>query len=69
MTNKIRLTVLGVAVAMNFAALATLQVAMGRGADRAAAEQAVERVVITASRYDLPEAQALARCPTAPAAL
>lgn len=68
MTNQIRLTVLGVALVVNLAALATLQAAMVRGADRAAAEQAVERVVITASRYDLPEAQALA-CPTAPAAL
>jgi hypothetical protein len=69
MTNQIRLTVLGVALVVNLAALATLQAAMVRGADRAAAEQALERVVITASRYDLPEAQALARCPSAPAAL
>jgi hypothetical protein len=69
MTNQIRLSVLGVAVAMNFAALATLQVAMGRGAERAAAERSVEHVVITASRLELPEAQALVRCPSTPAAL
>ena len=72
MTNRIRLTVLGLAVAVNVAALGTLHVAMVRGeqgAQQAAAEQAVERIVITASRLDVPEAQAFATCPTQPTAL
>lgn len=67
MTQQIRLLVLGAAVAVNVAALATLQIAMVQGSERAAAEQAVERVVITASRHELPDT--LARCPAAPAAL
>ena len=67
MTQQIRLSVLGLAVAVNVAALATLHVAMVRGADRAAAaEEAVERIVITASRY---EPETLATCPATPAAI
>ena len=67
MKQQIRLSVLGLAVALNVAALATLHVAMVRGADRAAAaEEAVERIVITASRY---EPETLATCPAAPAAI
>jgi hypothetical protein len=67
MTKHIRVSVLGVAVALNVAALATLHVAMVRGAERAAvAEQAVERIVITASRY---QPETLATCPAEPAAI
>lgn len=67
MTQRIRLSVLGVALAVNVAALAALHVAMVRSADRAAAaEQAIERIVVTASRY---EPETVATCPAAPAAI
>ena len=66
----IRLMALGIAVALNAAALVAVNASMVDGAGRELASQRVERVVIVAKREDLPAHQTVAsqNCP-APRAL
>ena len=70
MKHGIRLLALGIAIAVNGAALMAGNVSMVGGAERDLAWQRVERVVIVAKREDLPAHQTVAsqNCP-APRAL
>jgi hypothetical protein len=66
MRRKIRLMALGIAVAVNGAALVAVNAAMVEGAERQLlSRQEPERIVITGSRQDLPEHRTLAvqNCP------
>ena len=66
MKHGIRLLVLGIAVAVNGAALMAVNASIIGGAERELASQHVERVVIVATREDLPAHQTMAgrNCPT-----
>ena len=70
MKRGIRLMALGLAIAMNGAALMAVNASMVGGAERELASHHVERVVIVAKREDLPAHQTMAsqNCP-APRAL
>ena len=70
MKRGIRLLALGIAIAVNGAALMAVNASMVGGAERELASQHVERVVIVAKRQDLPASQTMAsqNCP-APRAL
>ena len=71
MRRGIRLMALGIAVAVNGAALMAVNAAMVDGAERQRlSQQEPERIVITGRRQDLPEHRTLAvqNCP-APRAL
>ena len=66
MKRRIRLMALGIAIAVNGAALVAVNAAMVDGAERQLlSQQEPERIVITATRQDLPETQAVAsqNCP------
>jgi hypothetical protein len=66
MKRRIRLIALGVAIAVNGAALVAVDAAMVDGAERQLlSQQEPERIVITATRQDLPENQIVAsqNCP------
>ena len=66
MRRGIRLMALGIAVAVNGAALVAVNAAMVDGAERQLlSQQEPERIVITGSRQDLPEHRTLAvqNCP------
>ena len=66
MRRKIRLMALGIAVSVNGAALMAVNAAMVEGAERQLlSQQEPERIVITATRQDLPENQTVAsqNCP------
>ena len=67
MKRRIRLIALGIAIAVNGAALVAVNAAMVDGAERQLlSQQEPERIVITGSRQDLPEHRTLAvqNCPT-----
>jgi hypothetical protein len=67
MKREIRLMALGIAIAVNGAALMAVNAAMVDGAERELLSQREpERIVITATRQDLPENQTVAiqNCPT-----
>ena len=66
MKHGIRLLALGIAVAVNGAALMAVNASIIGGAEREFASQQVERVVIVAKRQDLPANQTVAiqNCPT-----
>jgi hypothetical protein len=66
MKHGIHLLALGIAVAVNGAALMAVNASIVGGAERELASQHVERVVIVATREDLPAHQAMAsqNCPT-----
>ena len=66
MKHGIRLLALGIAVAVNGAALMAVNASIIGGAERELASQQVERVVIVAKREDLPAHQTMAsqNCPT-----
>ena len=67
MKRRIRLMALGIAMAVNGAALVAVNAAMLDGAERQLlSQQESERIVITGSRQDLPEHRTLAvqNCPT-----
>ncbi len=66
MKHGIRLLALGIAIAVNGAALMAANASMVGGAERELASQHVERVVIVAKRDDLPAHQTMAsqNCPT-----
>ena len=70
MKRGIRLMALGIAIAVNGAALMAVNASMVDGAERELSSQHVERVLIVARRQDLPANQAMAsqNCP-APRAL
>ena len=70
MKHGIRLLALGIAIAVNGAALMAVNASMVGGTERELAWQNVERVVIVAKREDLPAHQTVAiqNCP-APRAL
>ena len=70
MKRGIRLTALGLAIAVNGAALMAVNASMIGGAERELASQQPERVVIVAKRQELPGHQTVAieNCP-APRAL
>ena len=70
MKRGIRLMALGIAIAVNGAALMAVNTSMVDGAGRELSSQHVERVVIVAKRQDLPASQTMAsqNCP-APQAL
>ena len=71
MKREIRLTALGIAIAVNGAALVAVNAAMVDGAERElASQQQPERIVIVAKRQNLPGNQTVAsqNCP-APRAL
>ena len=66
MKRRIRLIALGIAIAVNGAALVAVNAAMVDGAERQRlSQQERERIVITATRQDLPENQTVAseNCP------
>ena len=66
MKREIRLMALGIAIAVNGGALMAVNAAMVDGAGRQLlSQQEPERIVITATRQDLPENQTLAvqNCP------
>jgi hypothetical protein len=66
MRHGIRLLALGIAVAVNGAALMAVNASIIGGAERELASQHVERVVIVATREDLPAHPTMAsqNCPT-----
>ena len=66
MKRGIRLLALGIAIAVNGAALTAVNASMVGGAERELVSQHVERVVIVAKREDLPAHQTVAsqNCPT-----
>ena len=66
MKQRIRLLALGIAVAVNGAAMMAVNASMVGGAERELASQYVERVVIVAKREDPPAHQTMAsqNCPT-----
>ncbi len=66
MKQRIHLLALGIAVAVNGAAMMAVNASMVGGAERELASQHVERVVIVAKREDLPAHQTMAsqNCPT-----
>ncbi len=67
MKRGIRLVALGIAIAVNVAALMVVNAAMVDGAERERlSQQEPERIVILGSRQDLPEHRTLAveNCPT-----
>jgi len=66
MKQRIHLLALGIAVAVNAAAMMAVNASMVGGAERELASQHVERVVIVAKREDLPAHQTMAsqNCPT-----
>ncbi|HSU64118.1 MAG TPA: hypothetical protein VLJ12_09660 [Burkholderiales bacterium] len=67
MRRGIRLMALGIAVAVNGAALMAVNAAMVDGAERQRlSQQEPQRIVITGRRQDLPEHRTLAvqNCPT-----
>jgi len=70
MKRRIRLIALGLAIAVNGAALVAVNASMVGGAERELLSQQAERVVIVAKREDLPANQTVAsqNCP-APRAL
>ena len=71
MNRGVRLMVLGIAIAVNGAALMAVNAAMVEGAERGLlSQQQPERIVIVAKRQDLPGNQTVAsqNCP-APRAL
>ncbi len=66
MKRRIRLIALGIAIAVNGAALVAVNAAMVDSAERQLlSQQEPERIVITGSRQDLPEHRTLAvqNCP------
>ena len=64
MRRKIRLMALGIAIAVNGAALVAVNAAMVDGAERQLlSQQEPERIVITGRRQDLPEHVAIRNCP------
>ena len=70
MKRGIRLMALGIAIAVNGAAMMAVNASIVGGAERELASQHVERVVIVAKRQDVPVNQTVAsqNCP-APRAL
>jgi hypothetical protein len=67
MKSRVRLVALGVAIAVNGAALIAVNAAMVEGAERQLlSQQEPERIVITGSRQDPSEHRTLAvqNCPT-----
>jgi hypothetical protein len=66
MKRRIRLVALGIAIAVNVAALVAVNAAMVDGAERQLlSQQEPERIVITGRRQDLPEHRTVAirNCP------
>jgi len=65
MKRRIRLIALGLAIAVNGAALVAVNASMVGGAERELLSQQAERVVIVAKREDLPAHQTVAsqNCP------
>jgi hypothetical protein len=66
MKREIHLMALGIAIAVNGAALMAVNAALVDGAGRQLlSQQEPERIVVTATRQDLPETQAVAsqNCP------